>query len=199
MKRFILLTGLALTVTSLGLAGTGLAEEGGNHEQEMCAKCAPGGMMGERLMKEHEMMRSMMERMMGRGEPHGRMSLSFPEIKEELKLTKEQIEALKPIEIEYRKVTIKKTADIRVAEIELAALLDQKKPDQAGLKKKVSEMGALQTELMMYRIEALLKLREVLNEEQHERFKALLRQRMEHFGERGPMHGQGGMMGEGVR
>lgn len=140
-----------------------------------------------------------MGRMKGGREAHRRLSLSFLEIKEELQLTKEQIEALKPFETEYRRDIIKKTTDIRVAEVELAALLDQKKPDQSALKKKLGEMGLLQNELMRYRIEALLKLREVLDEEQHERFKAMLRRRMEYFAEHRRMHGQGGMTGEGVQ
>ncbi|TAJ27547.1 MAG: periplasmic heavy metal sensor [Nitrospirae bacterium] len=119
--------------------------------------------------------------------------MSLLELKEELHLKPEQVEALKPIETDYREVTIKKQADIRVAEVELGALLDQKKPDREALKNKVKEIGALQTDLMQYRIDALLELREALNDEQHEKFKTLLRERMEHFRGSGPMHGMGMM------
>ncbi len=147
-------------------------------------------------MPEHEMMRSMMERMMERGEAHGRRSLSPLELKEELKLTAEQVEALKPIETDYRKVSIKKGADIRVAMVELAALLDQKKPDRNALKQKITEIANLQADLMQYRVEALLKLRDVLSEEQHEKFRTLLKERMKRFrAGGGSTHGMmGGMM-----
>lgn len=196
MKRssFMRVVVLSLTVLAPVLV---LADE--KEEKSACPMCPPSGerpMPGQ--MPEREMMRSMMERMMpgmmAEREGHRRMSMSPLELKEELKLTEAQMEALKPIETDYRKATIKKQADIRVGEIELAALLDRKKSDLGALKKKVKEIGDLQTDLMMYRVESLLKLREILTEEQHEKFKALLKQRMERFGGSGPMHGMGGGM-----
>lgn len=179
----LFVTGLAIGFAIALGAGSGLADEGGKEEK---------GRM------EHERMGSMMERMMGPmaggREGHRRISLSPSELKEALKLSPEQVEALKPIETDYRKATITKQAAVRVAEVELAALLDHKKPDRTALQQKIKEIGALQADLMLYRVESLLKLREVLSEEQHEKFKALLRQRMEGFGRGGAMHGMGGMM-----
>lgn len=188
MQRSVWLSAAVLGLALLRMATPGLAAEGEKEEKGMCSQCRPGGIM------EHETMRAMMERMMGGREAHRRISISPLELKEELKLSKEQVEAVTPIEFDYRKVTIKKQADIRVAEVELGALLDQKKPDREALKKKIREIGDLQADLMMYRVESLLKLREILTEEQHETFRALLKERMARVRAGSPMHGMGGMM-----
>lgn len=191
MKRLVLCSGLAVCVVML-MSGLGAAEEGA------CSMCQAGqaGMMGEPEHEGMRSMRSMMERMMGHmaGGRDAHRDMSLSELKDELRLSPEQVEALKPIETDYRKATIQKTAAIRVAEVELGALLDTKTPDVNVLKQKIKEIGDLQADLMLYRVGSLLKLRKVLSEEQHEKFKSLLRQRMEGFRPGGPMHGMGGSM-----
>lgn len=201
MKYSELLRWLMLPMVLVCLPGFGLAAEGEKGEEGSSPQCRPSALEqrrhGERPMMEHESMRSMMERMMGQmsggREAHCRMSISPLERREELKLSPEQMEALKPIELDYRKATIKKQAEIRLAEVELSSLLDRKKPDVDALKKKAKEISDLQADLMVYRTEALLKLRDILSEEQHEKFKSLLRQGMETFRRACPMHGMGGM------
>jgi len=115
-------------------------------------------------------------------------------LKDELKLSPEQIQALEPLEIDYRKTMIRKRADIQVAFIELGELLDKKMPDANQLKQKVDEIEDLRGGLMMFRIQALLKLKEILSQDQYDTFRSMLREEIEESGH--SMHGgMGGMMG----
>ncbi len=173
MKPSTLVKAAVIFMTIGGLSGLGFAEE-----PEKMSGMMERGMMG----KEHKKMR------------HHPFSFSRLELKETLKLNEEQEGAVRGIMTDYRKFTIKKGADIRIAEVELGELLEQKEPNREGLKKKVEELGGHRTELMMYRIDSLLKLREVLTKEQHEKFKAILKERMGFLGGRGRMHGMGGGM-----
>jgi len=129
-------------------------------------------------------------------------------LKEELKLSPDQVQALEPVDRDYRKTMIRKGADIQIAFIELGELLDQKMPDANTLKQKVDEIEDLRGGLMMFRIHALLKLKEILSQEQYDTFRSMLREEIEKSGhsKHGSMmggmgHGRGmgrhggGMMG----
>lgn len=143
------------------------------------------------------MMRSMMERMgqpSGKKAPHRELSMSPLDFKDALTLTPEQIEQLKPIETDYRKTLIRKEAEVRVAEVELAGMLDDKKLDVGAIKKKIREIGDIKTDMMIYRVDVLLRLREVLGEEQYLKYRNLLKERMEQLGDTARMREMGSMM-----
>lgn len=111
--------------------------------------------------------------------PHGSDAHFSKSLERQLDLNAEQAGAFEKIETAYRVMTIRKGADIRVAEVELAALLEDEKPNLELIKQKIAAIGTLRTELMAGRVDSLLQLRSVLTKEQHDRFRHILRERME--------------------
>lgn len=103
-----------------------------------------------------------------------------------LVLTGEQKEAFHQIETAYKKMVITKEADIRTHEIDLAQLLDDPQPDRQALKERAQLIGAIKADLMMARMESLLKLKALLTKAQYDQFRTILRNRMEHMVERSP-------------
>lgn len=135
--------------------------------------------------------------MKGKGMMRPHMSLSPLGMKDELGLKDNQVKALEPVEKEYRKTLIRSGADIRVAMIDLGALLDQKSPDRGAISAKLDEISASQKQVMLYRVDTLLKLKDILTPAQYEQFRSRLKAQMER-GMRRRMHGMGGMMGHGM-
>jgi len=190
MERVTLMHALAFAMALACTAEIGLTAETDKEKKEACPNCPPSGRMAEQQMKEHERM----GQPSGRKAPHREMSMSPLDFKDTLNLTSEQIEKLKPIETDYRKALIKKEADVRVAEVELAGMLDDRKLDVGAIKKKIRDIGDMKTDMMTYRVDVLLKLREILGEEQYRKYRALLKERMEQLGDSMRMHEMGGMM-----
>jgi Spy/CpxP family protein refolding chaperone len=91
--------------------------------------------------------------------------------KQELGLTLDQERKLRDLRTEFAKESERRSADIRVAEIELDALLEQDKWDQAKIEPKVKQIATLQGELRLARIKTLAAGREVLTPEQLEKLK----------------------------
>ena len=175
--------GLGFSVLLLGsvsFIGLALAEEesGSGHGMPHHS-----GMMGESGMKGH-----------GNMPPH--MSLSPLAMKDELGLKDDQVKAIEPLEIDYRKHAIKSRADVRVAMIDLGSLLDQKSPNRSAISSKVDEISGIRKQMMMYRVDTLLQLKEILTPEQYAQFRSKIKAQMERgMGRR--MHGMGGMKGHG--
>ena len=122
---------------------------------------------------------------------HG--GLSPLAMKEQLGLSDEQVNRLRPLEMNYRKTMIQNGANLRVAMIDMGTLLDAKQTDMTAIAGKVDEIGLLQKNMMMYRVEVLLKVKEVLSPAQYEQFRSRLRAQME-----GMAH-HGGEMQEGMK
>jgi Spy/CpxP family protein refolding chaperone len=181
MKRLIFPNALVIVVL-LCIPGLALADEREERERDE-ETYSRSGMMGEHRMKGHQMMR------------RGHMSFSPIAMKEQLGLSQEQVDALQPLETDYRKFQIKKSAAMRIAMIDLGALLDNKEPAKGELKKTVDEITGVQRDLMMYRVETLLKLKEILTPDQYSQFRAVIKKQMRRGGMMGRMHGMGGMMG----
>ncbi|MGB5056311.1 MAG: Spy/CpxP family protein refolding chaperone [Nitrospirales bacterium] len=99
-------------------------------------------------------------------------------MEEELMLTDEQKEAFSRLRLDYDKMVIKKTADVRTAEVDLATLLGKDEPDHQAIKEQVKTIGVIKEDMMMARIDSLLKLRGVLTKDQYGKFRELLHQRM---------------------
>ena len=138
------------------------------------------GMMGGPGMKGH-----------GKMPPH--MSLSPLAMKDELGLKEDQIKAIQPLETDYRKNAIKSRADIRVAMIDLASLLDQKSTDRNAISAKIDEISGIRKQMMTYRVDTLLKLKEILTPEQYAQFRSKIKAQMERGMGRGMMgHGKMG-------
>lgn len=130
---------------------------------------------------------------MGYGEDHAGMQghhggMSPIQLKEELGLSDEQVAQLRPLEMDYRKAMIQNDANLRVAMVDLGALLDAKVPDETAIESKVDDIGAVQKKMMMFRVETLLQVKGILNPDQYAQFQGRLRDRME-----GLSHHSGGM------
>ena len=139
----------------------------------------PGGMMGGGMMG--GMMHGMMGQGMGPGMREGRgghrsshegplLSMML-EHKQELGLTAEQERKLRDLRTEFTKDSIRRTADIRVAEIELDSLLEQDKWDVSKIEPKVKQIAGLRGDLRLARIKTLEAGRALLTAEQVEKFK----------------------------
>lgn len=164
-----------LLLGSVSFIGLALADEEGESGHRMPHQ---SGMMGGSGMKGYH------------------MSLSPLAMKDELGLKEDQVKAIEPLETDYRKTTIKSGADIRVAMIDLGSLLDQKTPNRSAISAKVDEISGFQKQMMMYRVDTLLKLKGILTPEQYAQFRSQIKAQMERgMGRR--MHGMGGMMGHG--
>ena len=125
---------------------------------------------------------------------HGNFSFSPLDFKEQLQLSQEQQEKLEPIQSEYKKSTDHKKAKIHDAFQHLGSLLEQPSPEPDKLKQKVKEISDLREDVMMYRIETLLKLRSVLTDEQQKKYRSLLTDNLERFDERMERYRGYGMM-----
>jgi Spy/CpxP family protein refolding chaperone len=115
--------------------------------------------------------------------------------KQEIGLSLEQEKRLRDLRTEFSKETARRTADIRVAEIELEALLEQEKWDLSKIEPKVKQIATLQGELRLARIKTLEAGRAVLTPAQLEKLKQV-GHRMRATGGPGMM-GPGGGMGPG--
>jgi len=91
----------------------------------------------------------------------------------ELGLTPDQERKLRDLRTEFAKESVRRTADIRVAEIELASLLEQDRWDLTKIEPKVKQIAALQGDLRLARIKTLAAGREVLTAEQVEKLKQI--------------------------
>ena len=136
------------------------------------------------------------------GGPGGRdMSHEGPVItimldhQQEIGLSPEQEKRLRDLRTEFSKESTRRTADIRVAEIELDALLEQEKWDLSKIEPKVKQIATLQGDLRLARIRTLEAGRAVLTSAQLEKLKQV-GHRMRGMGGPGMM-GPGGGMGPG--
>jgi Spy/CpxP family protein refolding chaperone len=117
------------------------------------------------------------------------------EYKLDIGLTLEQEKKLRDLRTEFSKDSTRRTAEIRVAEIELESLLEQDKWDLGAIEPKVRQIAALQGDLRLARIKTLEAGRAVLTPQQLERLKQV-GHRMRGLGGPGMM-GPGGGVGPG--
>lgn len=152
----------------------------------MMGGTGPGGSMGTGMG------------MMGSGKTGGHvMGYASPlDLKDELKLTADQVAKLKPMHAEYRKATIRKSAEVKAANIDLEEILGGRPIDYGKVGKQVKAIEALKTDLMLSRVDALKKVQGVLTPEQFDKYREKARRPMGHGAESGAGMGAGmGMMG----
>ena len=125
-------------------------------------------------------------------------SVSPIAMKEELGLNDDQIKKLEPLESDYRKMSIKNRADLKITMIDLSALLDQNNPDKNAISKKVDEIADIQKSMMRYRVDTMFKLKGILTSPQYEKYRGELKEHMEHRMGQGK-HDIGEMMHHGTR
>lgn len=101
----------------------------------------------------------------------------------DLGLSAEQVGRLEALRAEYTREAIRRDADIRIAELDVAALLDKEPVDLPKVEAKVREAAQLRAELRLARIRILEQGKAVLTPEQRTKLAGIL------GGGPGGMHG----------
>lgn len=94
--------------------------------------------------------------------------------REKLDLSSAQVKSLEQLRNEYQKESIRKDADLRVAEMDLGGLLNADKIDMGKVEAKVREIERLRSEVRIARIRIIQKGKEVLSAEQRQKLQELL-------------------------
>jgi hypothetical protein len=94
--------------------------------------------------------------------------------RDELALTPDQTSRLEALRQDFTRESIRRDADIRIAEMDLAALLDQPSLDMAKVEAKVRELAKLRADLRIERIRTIEQGRALLTPEQRTKLRALL-------------------------
>jgi Spy/CpxP family protein refolding chaperone len=102
----------------------------------------------------------------------------------ELGLSPEQVNRLEALRGEFSRDAIRRDADIRIAEIDLAALLQQEPIDFAKVEPKVREVAQLKADLRIARLRAIEQGKAVLTPEQRTRLQTLVSGMQHHHGPR---------------
>lgn len=110
----------------------------------------------------------------GRGSRENRPVISqILSHKEALELSADQVRRLEQLRDEFQRRSIRSEADLKIVEIDIAALLETEPVDMAKLEAKVREGEKLRGELRIARIRAIEQARAVLNSEQKKKFQGL--------------------------
>jgi hypothetical protein len=96
------------------------------------------------------------------------------EHREALGLSPEQTGRLETLRAEFAREAIRREAEIRIAEMDLAALLDQDPLDLPRVEAKVRELAQLRADLRIARLRTIEQGKAVLTAEQRARLQSLL-------------------------
>ena len=94
--------------------------------------------------------------------------------REKLGLSPAQVKTLEQLRNDFQKESIRKDADLRVAEMDLNGLLGAEKIDMPKVEAKVREIERLRTDLRLARIRTIQKGKEVLTADQRKKLHELL-------------------------
>ncbi|HEX2260833.1 MAG TPA: periplasmic heavy metal sensor [Candidatus Binatia bacterium] len=94
--------------------------------------------------------------------------------REKLGLSAAQVKSLEQLRNDFQKESIRKDADLRVAEMDLNGLLGAEKIDMPKVEAKVREIERLRTDLRLSRIRTIQKGKEVLSADQRKKLHELL-------------------------
>jgi Heavy-metal resistance len=94
--------------------------------------------------------------------------------REKLGLSAAQVKSLEQLRNDFEKESIRKDADLRVAEMDLNGLIGAEKIDMPKAEAKVREIERIRTDLRLARIRTIQKGKEVLNAEQRKKLQELL-------------------------
>lgn len=125
----------------------------------------------------HEWGGRMWERVGPRGAREDRPVISqMLNHKEALGLSSDQVRRLEQLRDNFQRLTIRSEADLRILELDIAALLDSEPVDMGKLEAKMREEEKLRTDLRIARIRAIEQGKGLLNAEQKNKLTELMRQ-----------------------
>jgi Spy/CpxP family protein refolding chaperone len=90
--------------------------------------------------------------------------------REELHLSGEQVRKLEQLRDQFQRQSIRTEADLKIIELDVAALLDSESVDLAKVEQKVRESEKLRADLRIARVRALEQAKAVLTTEQRRKF-----------------------------
>jgi Spy/CpxP family protein refolding chaperone len=90
--------------------------------------------------------------------------------KEYLRLSPEQVKKLEQLRDNFQRQSIRTDADLRILELDIAALLDNPTVDVAKVEAKIREVEKLRADLRVARVRAIEQAKAVLTAEQLKKF-----------------------------
>ncbi len=90
--------------------------------------------------------------------------------KDELGLNDDQVTQLKKLKSSSQKIKVRKSADIKILEIELKEILDAKSVDKKAVENKIDAIGELQSQIIKDCVVSKLTARELLTDEQYQMY-----------------------------
>ncbi len=192
---------LSLAVASLLVSGYGftssvMAEEGSassdeHGKKDPHARFREGSMMGG-MMGEMKSPHSGMSKKGPHGSKKGMHSpFSVQGLKEKLELDEAQTKKIREVISNYRKGSISKSAELKIAQIEFDEAVSEKGFSLSDAEKKAKKRESVATELTMVRVKALAGAREILSDAQYEKFMGMMAHRMSRSGRKGKHGGHG--------
>jgi len=104
--------------------------------------------------------------------------LGNPELVEEIGLSKEQVAGLKEGTFEMRKDEIRLGADLQLAALQQARLVQDPEASEEDIMEAVEETGRIRTEIAKLHMRRLIMVRETLTPEQQEKVHEMVRRHM---------------------
>jgi Spy/CpxP family protein refolding chaperone len=95
------------------------------------------------------------------------------QMKDEIGLTKEQVDKIEKIQGTIQENSIKRQADIKILELKLANSLQADKADRAQIEKSIRDISKLRTDMQIEHINHLLNIRDVLTPDQVKKIEEL--------------------------
>jgi|SRR5581483_7851639 len=100
--------------------------------------------------------------------------------KKDLNLSDEQVTKIKAIAVDYAKNKIRGDAEVKLAEVDVYALVFDEKADIGAIEGAMKKSEGAQTAVRLERVKALRAAGEVLTPEQREQWRATMRQGRHH-------------------
>lgn len=111
------------------------------------------------------------DRLAGGDSPESRPAISqMLSYREYLALSPEQVKKLEQLRDNFQRQSIRNEADVRIAELDIAQLLDSPNVDMGKVEGKIREAEKLRADLRIARLRAIEQAKAVLNAEQRKKF-----------------------------
>ena len=107
------------------------------------------------------------------GRPGDRPGLRAGNLAEHLDLTEEQREQIKSIRRETARKHIQQQADVRLARLDLKALMDTEQPDRKKIHTQLRKIAQLQGDMRISQVDQRLDIRQLLTPEQRQKAKKM--------------------------